>query len=212
MREVGQQQLSQLLGRCGAEKGGVALSPSSPYSRSGKDSAITHAAGTGGGDPEAAQSPKAFFASCDVAVFLFDSSSPESFREAHRQLQQVASASGDTLPCLLVAAKDDLGMSQALLEECGAACEALAMPMPVAVSMRLGVNHCIYARVAEAAQKAHRHIPETDTLKTLREHQRTLRLCLVAAGAGVVVVSVAYTLYSWWTGKERSSGGSYSKG
>lgn len=46
----------------------------------------------------------------DVAAFVFDSSSPESFREAHLTLMRVAEASGNSLPCVFLAAKDDLAM------------------------------------------------------------------------------------------------------
>ena len=46
----------------------------------------------------------------DVAAFLFDCSRPQSFREAQLLLQHVATASGNSMPCLLVATKDDLGM------------------------------------------------------------------------------------------------------
>ena len=42
----------------------------------------------------------------DVAAFTFDSGTVESFRQAVDQLQRVAQASGDTLPCLLVAFED----------------------------------------------------------------------------------------------------------
>ena len=48
----------------------------------------------------------------DVAVFTFDSSSIESFRQAHEQLLRVAQASGNTLPCLLVAWEGEQGMPQ----------------------------------------------------------------------------------------------------
>ena len=47
-----------------------------------------------------------------MAVFMFDSSSPDNFRRAHNLLVAVSTWAGDTLPCLLMAAKDDLGMSQ----------------------------------------------------------------------------------------------------
>ena len=49
---------------------------------------------------------------CDIAAFLFDSSCPESFRKARSMMEVVSSAAGETLPCVLVASKDDLGMAQ----------------------------------------------------------------------------------------------------
>lgn len=61
-----------------------------------------------------AQSPNcgATLAGTDVAVFMFDSTSLASFRTAHQLLLAVAQAAGDVLPCVFLAAKDDLGMSQ----------------------------------------------------------------------------------------------------
>ena len=43
---------------------------------------------------------------------MFDSSSVDSFRTARSMMEAVTSAAGETLPCVLVAGKDDLGMAQ----------------------------------------------------------------------------------------------------
>jgi hypothetical protein len=61
-----------------------------------------------------AQSPggPAVLAATDFAVFVFDSTSLASFRTAHQLMLAVVQAAGDVLPCVFLAAKDDLGMSQ----------------------------------------------------------------------------------------------------
>ena len=61
-----------------------------------------------------AQSPScaSVLAATDFAVFVFDSTSLASFRTAHQLMLAVAQAAGDALPCVFLAAKDDLGMSQ----------------------------------------------------------------------------------------------------
>lgn len=51
-------------------------------------------------------------AATDFAVFIFDSTSLASFRTGHQLMLAVAQAAGDALPCVFLAAKDDLGMSQ----------------------------------------------------------------------------------------------------
>lgn len=51
-------------------------------------------------------------AECDVAAFVFDSTDLHSFRTAHRLLIRIAETAGNSLPCVLVATKDDLGMDQ----------------------------------------------------------------------------------------------------
>lgn len=60
------------------------------------------------------QSPScpSVLAATDFAVFVFDSTSLASFRTAHQLMLAVAQAAGDALPCVFLAAKDDLGMSQ----------------------------------------------------------------------------------------------------
>lgn len=47
-------------------------------------------------------------AATDVAAFVYDSSDAKSFQAAYQLLLRVATASGDALPCLFIAAKDDL--------------------------------------------------------------------------------------------------------
>ncbi len=46
----------------------------------------------------------------DVGAFVFDCTSGASFEAASSVMEAVAMASGDVLPCVFVAAKDDLGM------------------------------------------------------------------------------------------------------
>lgn len=60
---------------------------------------------------ELQHNPAAFTESCDVAAFVFDSSSVKSFQAAHQLLLLCAGLAQDTLPCMLIAAKDDLGIS-----------------------------------------------------------------------------------------------------
>ena len=49
--------------------------------------------------------------SCDVAAFVFDGSSSKSFQAAHQLLLKCAELAQDSLPCMLIAAKDELGIS-----------------------------------------------------------------------------------------------------
>jgi len=145
----------------------------------------------GAGREERAQ----WLAAADVGLFLFDSSAAESFAYAHELMLQVATASGDSLPCMFAASKDDIGMSQELVERCKECCAELAMPLPIPVSMHAGETSSVYARVAEAATAPARFIPETPSLKAMRQYQQTLRRCLIYAGAGVAGGALCYTLY-----------------
>ena len=60
----------------------------------------------------AAGSGAADLASCDLGVVLFDSSSLHSVTAALQLLLSVTLAANNSLPCVMLAAKDDLGMSQ----------------------------------------------------------------------------------------------------
>ena len=55
--------------------------------------------------------PAALMESSDVAAFVFDGSSSESFQAAHQLLLKCAELAQDSLPCVLIAAKDELGIS-----------------------------------------------------------------------------------------------------
>jgi hypothetical protein len=79
-----------------------------------------------------------------VAAFVFDSSSPESFAAARALMEQVSTLAGCTLPCVLVAAKDELVMSAALEAEVARA----------AADMRVSPPHCTCAPTA-----LRRHVP-----------------------------------------------------
>jgi hypothetical protein len=67
------------------------------------DAAATERLADGGAATELAAS--------DLAVFVFDSTDAGSLGEAMQMLHEVTCAAADTLPCVLVAAKENLGMS-----------------------------------------------------------------------------------------------------
>ena len=72
----------------------------------------------------ASGSGAADLASCDLAVILFDSSSLQSMTEALQLLLSVTLAANNSLPCVMLAAKDDLGMSPVRYS-----CASLAQPL-----------------------------------------------------------------------------------
>lgn len=145
----------------------------------------------GGDREERAQ----WLAAADVALFMFDGSNKDSFAYAHKLLLEVATASGDSLPCLFAASKDDLGMSQELVELCKGTCATLAMPLPIPVSMRSGETSGIYSHLSDAAAAPARFIPETPSLKAMRQYQQTLRKCLIYTGIGITGGAVCYAIY-----------------
>ena len=59
------------------------------------------------------QNPLEFLEACDVAAFVYNSSSSggESFQEAKELLLKVAQSAEDSIPCVLVGAKEESGVS-----------------------------------------------------------------------------------------------------
>jgi hypothetical protein len=58
-----------------------------------------------------ADDPTVDLSQLDVAAVMFDSAEPASFRQAVQLLVGLSGRAGDSLPFVLIAAKDDLGMS-----------------------------------------------------------------------------------------------------
>ena len=60
------------------------------------------------------QNPLGFLEACDVAAFVFDNSSGnswQSFTEAQQLMLKVAQLAEDNIPCVLIGAKEELGVS-----------------------------------------------------------------------------------------------------
>ncbi len=60
------------------------------------------------------EDPQALQDACDVAAFVFDGSNIASFKAAQDLLLKLAQLADDTIPCVLIAAKDDLGISMVI--------------------------------------------------------------------------------------------------
>ena len=74
-------------------------------------------------------------ASCDLAILLIDSSSLQSMTEALQLLLSVTLAANNSLPCVMLAAKDDLGMSAVRCKTLYSGYNGLAMNIPDALQM-----------------------------------------------------------------------------
>jgi hypothetical protein len=66
-----------------------------------------------------ADDPTIDLSQLDVAAVMFDSAEPSSFRQAVALVVGLSGRAGDSLPIVLIAAKDDLGMSNVSGGWCG---------------------------------------------------------------------------------------------
>eukprot|EP01024_Parvocaulis_polyphysoides_P008309 TRINITY_DN12467_c0_g1_i4.p1 TRINITY_DN12467_c0_g1~~TRINITY_DN12467_c0_g1_i4.p1 ORF type:complete len:559 (+),score=103.71 TRINITY_DN12467_c0_g1_i4:79-1755(+) len=140
-----------------------------------------------------------FLKRCDVAAFVFDSSSSESFNRAHELMLQAAEASGHTVPCVFIATKDDLGMSQELIVQIKETCASLSLPEPVSASVKTtnGADSA-FRRILQAAILPESYRPLTPSLKALLEYKRKVRNMFIGVGLLLSVTTVgvlAYNIY-----------------
>nr|XP_043631970.1 mitochondrial Rho GTPase 1-like [Erigeron canadensis] len=148
-------------------------------------------------------------APCDIAVFVHDSSKEASWLTATELLVQVAShgeSTGYEVPCLIVAAKDDLEPYPTAIHDSTRVSQDMGIEAPIPISTKLGDFNNIYRRIVRAAEHPHLSIPETEAGKTRKQYHRLLNrsLMVISVGAAVGIVGLAaYRVYA--TRKNSSS-------
>ncbi|XP_048532330.1 mitochondrial Rho GTPase 1 isoform X2 [Triticum urartu] len=154
------------------------------------------------GDVRSLLNNKESLAPCDVAVFVYDSCDEFSWQRARDLLVQVASHGENTgyeVPCLIVAAKDDLDQSPVALQESTRVSQDMGIETPIPISVKLKDLNSIFCRIVHAAQRPHLSIPETEAGKSRRQYRQLLNrsLMVVSVGAAIGVVGVAaYRVYA----------------
>ncbi|KAL8193915.1 hypothetical protein R6Q57_026157 [Mikania cordata] len=152
---------------------------------------------------------KEALAACDVAVFVHDSSNASSWLRATELLVQVAShgeSTGYEVPCLIVAAKDDLEPYPTAIQDSTRVSQDMGIEAPIPISTKLGDFNNVFRRIVRAAEHPHLSIPETEAGKTRKQYHRVLNrsLMVVSVGAAVAIVGLAaYRVYA--TRKNASS-------
>jgi len=154
------------------------------------------------GDVRSLLSDRESLAPCDVAVFFYDSCDEYSWQRARDLLVQVATHGENTgyeVPCLIVAAKDDLDQCAQALQESTRVSHDMGIETPIPISVKLRDLNNIFCRIVHAAQQPHLSIPETEAGKTRRQYRQLLNrsLMVVSVGAAVAVVGIAaYRVYA----------------
>ncbi|KAB2016202.1 hypothetical protein ES319_D08G079400v1 [Gossypium barbadense] len=147
-------------------------------------------------------SNKECLAACDVAVFLYDSSDEYSWKRSRELLLDVArrgEESGYGVPCLLIAAKDDLDPFPMSLQNSARVTQQLGMEAPIPVGVKLRDSKSVFSRIVSAAEHPHLSIPETEKGKKRKRYRRLVNssLMFVSVGAAVAVVGLAaYRAYA----------------
>ncbi|KAF7143324.1 hypothetical protein RHSIM_Rhsim05G0141900 [Rhododendron simsii] len=141
-------------------------------------------------------------AACDIAVFVHDRSDESSWKRAADLLVKVAShgeANGCEVPCLIVAAKDDLDPFPTEIQDSTRVSQDMGIEAPIPVSNRLRDFNNVFLRIVSAAEHPHLSIPETEAGKSRKQYHRLVNrsLMFVSVGAAVAIVGLAaYRVYA----------------
>ncbi|CAN0897119.1 Mitochondrial Rho GTPase 1 [Linum grandiflorum] len=147
-------------------------------------------------------SNKESLASCDIAVFVYDSSDESSWKRATELLVAVAGHgehTGYEVPCLIVAAKDDLNSFPMAIQESTRVTQDMGIESPIPISSRMGDTNNVFRRIINAAEHPHLSIPETEAGKSRKQYHRIMNrsLMFVSVGAAVAIAGVAaYRVYA----------------
>ncbi|XWS76413.1 hypothetical protein CRYUN_Cryun01aG0174000 [Craigia yunnanensis] len=147
-------------------------------------------------------SNKECLAACDVAVFLYDSSDEYSRKRSRELLLDVArqgEESGYRVPCLLIAAKDELDPYPMALQNSARVTQQLGMEAPIPVGVKLRDSKYVFSRIISAAEHPHMSIPDTEKGKKRKQYRQLVNssLMFVSVGSAVAVVGlVAYRAYA----------------
>ncbi|XP_021898831.1 mitochondrial Rho GTPase 1 isoform X2 [Carica papaya] len=147
-------------------------------------------------------SSKESLAPCDIALFVYDSSDASSWKRATELLVEVASHGEDNgfeVPCLIVAAKDDLDSFPMAIQEPTRVSQDMGIEAPIPISSKLGDFSNLFRRILSAAEHPHLSIPETEAGRSRKQYHRLINrsLMFVSVGAAVAIVGLAaYRVYA----------------
>ncbi|KAK7336746.1 hypothetical protein VNO77_17292 [Canavalia gladiata] len=150
-----------------------------------------------------------YLAACDVAVFVYDSSDEHSWKKSRDLLEKVArqgDLTGYSVPCLLIAAKDDLTPYPRAVQDSVKVTQELGIEAPIHVSMKLGDSSNVYNKIVNTAEHPHLSIPETEIGRKRKQYHRLLQHSLVFASVGTAMAVVGLAACRAYAVKKNSSG------
>ncbi|XP_042390744.1 mitochondrial Rho GTPase 1-like isoform X1 [Zingiber officinale] len=153
-------------------------------------------------------SNKESLAACDIAAFVYDSSDENNWKKARELLEQVASHGENTgfeVPCLVIAAKDDLDPYSLSVEDSTRVAFQMGIESPIPVSMKLR-DHNVFYRIVNAAQLPHLSIPQTEDGKSRKQYLRFINQSLVFVSVGAAVAVAGLAAFRIYAARKNSSG------
>ncbi|MED6181172.1 Mitochondrial Rho GTPase 2 [Stylosanthes scabra] len=150
-----------------------------------------------------------YLAACDVAIFVYDSSNEHSWKKSRDMLEQVArqgELTGYRVPCLLIAAKDDLTPYPRAVQDSVKATQELGIEAPIHLSMKLGDSSNVYHKIVSVAEHPHLSIPETEIGRKRKQYHKLLQNSLIFASVGTAMAVVGLAALRAYSVKKNSSG------
>ncbi|XP_011016432.1 PREDICTED: mitochondrial Rho GTPase 1-like, partial [Populus euphratica] len=152
---------------------------------------------------------KESLAPCDIAVFVYDSSDQSSWKRATELLVEVAGHGEDTgyeVPCLIVAAKDDLNSFPMAIQESTRVSQDMGIEAPIPISSKMGDTNNVFRRIVTAAEHPHLSIPETEAGRSRKQYNRLINRSLMFVSVGATVAIVGLAAYRVYAARRNSSG------
>ncbi|KAL6210541.1 hypothetical protein ACLB2K_015773 [Fragaria x ananassa] len=154
-------------------------------------------------------SKKNSLAACDVAVFVYDSSDEHSWKRSKELLAEVARKGDESedylVPCLLIAAKDDLDPYPMAVRDSLGVSQELGIEAPIRVSMKQSNLNNVFGRIVYAAEHPHLSIPETETRKNRRKYRQLFNRSLTFVSVGAAAAVVGLAVYRNYAARKSSS-------
>ncbi|RZC52368.1 hypothetical protein C5167_020794 [Papaver somniferum] len=154
-------------------------------------------------------SSKESLAECDVAIFVHDSSDEKSWKRATELLADVAGHgedSGFEVPCLIVAAKDDLDPFPLSIQNSTRVSQDMGIEAPIPVSMQLGDLSNVFRRIISAAEHPHLSIPETEAGRNRKQYRQFVNRSLMFVSVGAAVAIAGLAAYRVYAARKNTSG------
>ncbi|KAJ7973369.1 Mitochondrial Rho GTPase [Quillaja saponaria] len=153
-------------------------------------------------------SNKESLAPCDIAVFVHDSSDESSWKRAAELLVEVAGHGEDTgfeVPCLIIAAKDDLDSFPMAIQESTRISQDMGVEAPIPISTKLGDFNNVFRRIVTAAEHPHLSIPETEAGRSRKQYHRLINNSLMVISVGAAVAVVGLAAYRFYAARKNTS-------
>ncbi|KAI3773084.1 hypothetical protein L6452_04282 [Arctium lappa] len=153
-------------------------------------------------------SSKESLAACDVAAFVYDSSDEYSLKRASELLTDVARQGEDSgygVPCLFIAAKDDLHSYSTAIKDSETICQAVKIDAPIRISVKEKRMNNVFHRIVNAAEQCHLGVPETEYGRNKKHFRQLVNHSLILASVGAAFVVVALAAYRAYASRKSNS-------